>query len=138
MSELSPIAQALLGGVEAPDRKVPCRMCGELTEIPGFLWEAVKLWNRRECELADEAARSAGFVGKIELIKSSEIAACDACAPKVRAQLTAEYMLEISTTQIYLRELRAGRYNPESLTWLRKHGHTADVIQVLSEEGNKR
>ena len=62
---------------------------------------------------------------------------CDSCAPLVRQEKRTEYQLEISPTMIYLRELRAGKYNPESLAWLRHHGFGAEVHRVLTEEGTR-
>ena len=131
---ISPVARAILGGVDAPDREVPCLACGTMTACPGFIWEAVKTWNREECRLLE----ASGAVNiKPDLIKSDELVTCDACLGPERERRRHEYQVELNTTAVYLRQLRAGVYNPESLAWLRKHGHAADVIRILSEEGNK-
>lgn len=127
----SPIARALLGDSDEPDRNVPCMKCGRATECPGFLVASVRLWNRQEDADAREQNRRA------HLISYSEICPCDECAPLVRAEKREEYMLECATTSIYLRELRAGKYNPESLAWLRSHDWGHEVHRVLSEEGTK-
>lgn len=131
MSEpYSPIARALLGGVDVPDKDVPCMECGTLFRLDGFLWESVKLWNREENESAAAANQRPNF------IRSNEIACCDACTPKVAARKRHEYQLEINTTEIYLRDLRAGRYSPDTLRWLRDHGHADTVRRVLDSEGS--
>lgn len=132
MSEHGPnsgIARALAGDTDEPDKMVPCMRCGKQTLCPGFLIASVKLWNRDEKRLAEEVGR------RIEFITWGELIPCDVCAPIVRQQMKEEYILECTTTQIYLRELRAGKYNPESLQWLRRHGYAEEVQRVLSTEG---
>lgn len=125
------IAAALAGETTEPDREVPCMKCGKPTLCPGFIIASVKLWNHDEKQLAEANNR------RIEFITYGELMPCDACAPIVREEKRAEYMLEVSTTEIYLRELRAGKYNPESLSWLRRHGYAAEVHRILSEEGTR-
>ncbi len=123
------LARALAGDVEEPDRDVPCMKCGKPTLCPGFLIASVKLWNHDEKDCAERANR------RYEFIAWDEILPCDDCALVVRAEKREEYQLECATTAIYLRELLQGKYNPESLAWLRGHGHAAEVHRKLSEGG---
>lgn len=124
------LARALAGEVEEPDREVPCMRCKVKTLCPGFLIASIKLWNHDELKLASQVNRIPQY------ITYSEIVPCDACGPLVIEEKRAEYILECTTTQIYLRELRAGKYNPESLKWLRRFGHGDEVQRKLSETGS--
>jgi hypothetical protein len=127
---LSAVGRAIMGETEEPDRQVPCMRCKRMTVCPGFIITAVKRWNHEERERAGNARVP-------QYLTYAEIVPCDACLPVVFAEKRADDMLVHNTTDIYLRELRAGRYNPESINWLRRHGWAAEVQRVLSEEGNK-
>lgn len=125
------IAHAIMGGSNEPDRAVQCLRCKAMVNCPGFIIGAVKSWNRGEHAVATQQNR------KAELISYSEMICCDRCAPIHREVIRAEYIDENNTTAIFLRELREGRYNPESLGWLRRKGYGAEVHRVISEEGRK-
>jgi hypothetical protein len=127
--ELSPIAIALLGGSDRPDKEVPCTRCRKLTLCPGFIYESVVQWNRQEDRLAQQMGR------KSELIGSGEIIPCDSCAPVVRQERREQWMEENAKTDAYLKMLRGGNYNQESLAWLRRHGHGRDVDAYFSQIG---
>lgn len=130
---MHPIARALMGEGEGPDRDVPCIVCGTLTNCPGFVWASVKLWNRREAEAAQREQRMANLIGGREM---GMTCAGECTAVEFRRRHAAN-AAEIGTTMAYLGMLRAGKYNPESLAWLRAHGHAADVARILATEGNQ-
>lgn len=111
------------------DRTGRCRRCKEPTVVPGYLWETVKLWNR------EHAKDLEGTGQRPQYITAGDIVVCDACVPLWRAEREVEERQVYYTTQVYLRELRQGRYNPESQRWLREHGYADEVRRVLGEEG---
>lgn len=122
---------SLMSDSTEPDRMVSCLRCKDQTLAPGFVIEMVKVWNRQEDQRTQGADRRPNF------IRYGEIVACARCSPIVRAQRDNDAQLEHATTDIYLRDLRAGRHNPETRAWLRNHGHAYDVIRILAEEGNR-
>lgn len=135
---LSPIARSLLGGEcncdpKCVDRSIACAVCGEPTTCLAFIWHSVKIWNRQEAENAQRENRRAEF------IRPSEIGvACEGdCTARLFATKHHEVQQENATTMAYLSMLFAGKYNAESLAWLRRHGCSKQVNRVLAEEGNK-
>lgn len=135
---VSPIARALLGGEcdcepRCIDRSIACTICGEPTTCLGFIWHAVKMWNKQE---AIDAARDNR---RLEFIRPSEMGiACDGeCTARLFATKHAEVQQENATTLAYWQMLLVGKYNPESLAWLRKHGYAKRVAAYFAAEGNK-
>lgn len=131
---LSPIAQALLAGDDKPGRMVPCCVCKEPAYCPGFVIESVKLWNRKEAEAGDAEQRRANLIGYSDL----GVTCSRACAVTERERRRADLIAENATTSGYLTLLRAGSYNPESLAWLRSHGHSKDVTRMLASAGTEK
>lgn len=129
--ELSAVGRALMGEAEEKDRQVPCMSCKVMTLCPGFVITAVRRWNHEE---RDNAAREDRVP---KYITYAEVVPCDTCLPIVYNAKRAEDITRHTTTSIYLRELRNGRYNPQSIDWLRRHGHASEVNRTLAEEGNK-
>lgn len=123
---ISPIARALLGDSDEPDREISCTWCGQKTSVPGFIVAAVKTWNEQHRETDAP-------------IKPSEmgIACPGACTSALFKQKHEEQQREDATTLGYLSMLFAGKYNPESIAWLRKRGFSRQVNRVLNEEGQK-
>lgn len=123
---IHPIARQLLGDSDEPDRKVPCAVCGESTDCPGFIVAAVKTWN--------EVNRD-----KQPPIRPSELGVCCAgeCTSIMHARKHTEVQNENARTLAYLGMLFAGKYSPESIAWLREHGCGRYVTKVLETEGNR-
>lgn len=123
---ISPIARQLLGDSDEPDRMVSCAVCGEKTDCPGFIVAAVKTWNETH---RDEHPP----------IRPSEmgVACAGACTATLAKRKHEAVQEEQAQTRAYLGMLFAGKYNAESLKWLRDHGCAIQVKRVLAEEGNK-
>ena len=104
-----------------------------MATCPGFIWAAVRTWNQQEGALAIANNRKALF------ISGRDIGVCceGECTRLLFLQKHAEAEQETWTTAVYLRELRAGRYNPQTIQWLREHGYGAQVQKTLNEEGNR-
>lgn len=124
--ELHPVARAFLGDSEEADRTIACAVCGAQTVCPGFIVAAVKVWN----ELHKDTERP---------IRPSEMGVtCDGpCTAELYKRKHAAVREEQQATRTYLAMLFVGKYNPESLEWLRTHGCATQVKRVLAEEGNK-
>lgn len=122
---LSPIARALLGGSDEPDREVPCAICGEKTPCPGFVVAAVRSWNKQHPDQ--------------QPIRPSEMGVC--CPGEHTAQLFKQKHLivqeEHAESRALLSLLFRGNYNAESLATLRARGYGAQVHRVLNEEGQR-
>lgn len=135
MSEAVAIGKVL--GLEGEaSRRVPCAVCKEPTPLPDFIWESVRLWNREELRLAEEANRKADFITTHELGMT-----CDPpkpCRGELFRRKHAESERDNETTRVYLGMLCAGKYNPESLAWLRARGHAKMVERVLAAEGTTK
>lgn len=131
---ISDIARALLGDSDEPDRQITCCICGAMTTCLGFIWHSVKLWNQREAELATEENRRADFIRPSQM----GIACPGDCTQRKAIEMRIAVQQEINTTSAYLGMLHAGKYNPESLAWLRKHGHSKLVTRVLAKEGTTK
>ena len=117
------------------ERDVTCMRCGKKTPILLNLWEAVKSWNRQYAADCDERAARGERIERPNLIRGSELVVCDDCTPAEREARNFEAEREFYTTKVYLRDLRAGRHNPETRAWLRRNGHAEDVARILREEG---
>ena len=122
---ISPIARALLGGSDEPDRDVPCAICGEKTPCPGFIVTAVRTWNRQHPDQ--------------QPIRPSEMDVC--CPGEHTAQLFkakhAAIQEEHAESRALLAMLFVGKYNAESLATLRARGYSSQVNRVLNEEGQR-
>lgn len=136
--EVHPIARAILGGEcdcepRCIDREISCAVCGEPTTCLAFIWHAVRLWNRREAKDAERENRPLYF------IKPSDMGiACEGdCTARLFATKHFEVQQEHATTIAFWNMLLAGKYNPESLAWLRKHGYAKRVEAYFNAEGNK-
>jgi hypothetical protein len=124
--EVHPIARQLLGDSDESDRDVPCAVCGASTPCPGFIVAAVKTWNEQHRD-TDRP------------IRPSEMGiTCDGeCLHTMFNRKHREVQGENAQTLALLGMLLAGKYNHESLAWLRSHGHAKQVARVLAEEGQK-
>lgn len=124
---LSPIARQLLGDSDEPDRNVPCFICGASTPCPGFIVAAVKTWNEQHRDTERP-------------IRPSELGVCceGECTRILFERKHREVQEENAQTDALLKMLFVGKYNAESLAWLRKHGCAKQVERVLNEEGTRR
>lgn len=128
---VAPIAIALLNAdSDEPDRKVPCCICGKETYLAGFLVASIKLWNASPQYIKSTS----------DLIKPSDLEiACDGeCNQTLYARRHTIVQQENATTLAYLAMLHVGKYNPESLAWLRQHGCARYVERVLAKEGTAK
>ncbi len=123
----SPIARLIADAPDEPDRDAPCAICSKPTPIPGFVMAIVKTWNNRAASPSD-------------FIRMSDIGnACPgACTAELHKRKHDEYQAENETTIAYLAMLHVGKFNPESLAWLRKHGCGRYVERLLAREGTAK
>lgn len=126
------VGQLLLGDDDEPPKMVPCLRCGKQTAMAMCLYTAIASWNRREAKLGDEHGRMPN------LIRSNELVTCDECRIPEREDRMAQSIEANTKTRYYLRELLAGRYTSEVLTWLRAHGLAAYVERALKSAGTSK
>lgn len=109
---------------ESKDRTVTCCICGGPTTLDGFLVAVLKTWNER-------ITRKEDFMTPADV----EIACDGECNRTLHRRKHAEDQRENETTRAYLAMLLVGKFNPESLQWLRAHGLGAYVARELAKEG---
>lgn len=124
---------AIMATSETPDRNANCMRCGKPGVVmPGFVYDWLKRWNREENEAAQREDRKQNF------ISSNECVCCDDCIPLYRKELDERAAFEFATTEVYLRDLKLGRYSPQTLSWLRSHGHARTVTHELLKFGTDK
>lgn len=131
------VVGALLGNADnEKDRDMPCWICGKPTPLPGFLVNTLKVWNR---EIDRRARQEPPRASPSDLMRITDVQI--ACPGECNAELYrrnhARVQDENATTIAFWRMLLVGKYNDESLLWLRKHGYSTRVARVLGAEGNK-
>jgi len=109
-----------------------CIECKTPVQIPAAIAEGARLWNLEERVVAEREQRHPQY------LRLGDLICCESCIPIRRKSLERDAHQERFTTEIYLRDLFAGRYNPNTLRWLREHGHGKDVTRVLNEEGTRK
>lgn len=131
------VVAALMGNAENErDRDVACWVCGKPTPMPGFIVNTLKQWNR---EIDRRASYDPPRASHHDLMRLTDVQiACDgACTSELYRRNHEREQKEIETSIAFWRMLVAGKYNDESITWLRKHGYGKQVARVLGAEGNK-
>lgn len=120
---------ALMGAAaDKADVEVPCNVCGKPYTLPGYIYESVRLWNHEETESARLSGEDPNYIRK------NEIAACEDCTGEERERRNREHVRNRELTDMYLRDMRAGRYSAETLAWLRENGRAKEVDDYMRSE----
>jgi hypothetical protein len=131
VTDIAPIARMLFGDDDGtPDGVITCCICGEKTKLAGFLVRTLKFWNNSK----DYIKTTSDMITPAALTIACE----GECNAKLYAMKHEEVQREHAQTIALLAMLFAGKYNPESIAWLRSHGCRRQVEYVLAKEGTSK